>query len=138
MVVHGVIRLSTRGHTDIVDITSQVEEVVSSSGVTRGVVTVSIAGSTGSLTTMEFEPGLVTDLRRLLDELVPADRPYAHDAAWGDANGFSHLRASLLGPSVTLPVLGGRVRRGTWQQIVFIDFDRRARQRSLDVVVLGD
>lgn len=135
---HHTIELTTTGNTDIHDITVAVEDAVAASAVGTGLVTVSVPGSTGALTTVEYEPGLVRDLRRLLNELVPEDREYAHDRTWGDANGHAHLRASLIGPSVTLPVVNGRLRRGAWQQIVFIDFDTRPRERSLDVLILGE
>jgi secondary thiamine-phosphate synthase enzyme len=107
-------------------------------GYENGTVTIFCPSSTSALTTVEYEPGLVQDLRRLFDEIIPADRPYAHDAAWGDGNGHSHVRASLLGPSLTVPFVGSRLTLGTWQQIIYLDFDNRSRHRNLVVQIIGE
>jgi len=132
------IHLSTRGDADIQDITAQVTQAVVQSGFTDGIATIFCPSSTSALTTIEFEPGVVSDLRRMFDEIIPADRPYQHDQAWGDGNGHSHVRASLLGASLTVPFVKHRLTLGTWQQIVYLDFDNRPRQRELIVQMMGD
>ena len=138
MVVTESLELETRGHADMHDITGAVAERVESSGVRAGIVTVFCPGSTGGITTIEYEPGALSDLERLFDEIVPPDREYAHNQRWGDGNGHSHVRAALLGPSVTVPFREARLLLGTWQQIVFIDFDNRPRSRTLVVQILGE
>ena len=100
--------------------------------------TVFCPSSTSALTTIEFEPGVVNDLRRLFDEIIPSNRPYAHDAAWGDGNGHSHVRAALLKASFTIPFVDGRLTLGTWQQLIYIDFDNRPRQRELVIQIMGE
>jgi secondary thiamine-phosphate synthase enzyme len=132
------IRLSTQGQTEVRDITSAVREVIERSGLAAGTVTIFCPSSTSALTTIEFEPGCVEDLRRMFEELLPSGREYAHNAAWDDGNGHSHLRAALLGPSLTVPFTGGSMTLGTWQQIIFIDFDIRPRTRELIVQVMGE
>ena len=129
--------LETRGFNDTHDITARVAEVVSASGLADGVAVVFVPGSTAGLTSIEFESGVVEDLSEAISRLAPADIPYAHDAAWGDGNGFSHVRAALLGASFTVPFAGGRLLLGTWQQIVLVDFDNRPRRRRLVVQVMG-
>ena len=131
------IKVSTKGNAQVLDITPQVREVLADAGVKDGIVTVSCVGSTGAVTTCEFEPGLVEDIPEILDKLIPAGS-YHHDRTWGDGNGHSHLRASLIGPSVTLPFCKGELVVGTWQQIIFIDFDNRGRQRKIAVQVMGE
>ncbi|MFA5088395.1 MAG: secondary thiamine-phosphate synthase enzyme YjbQ [Candidatus Omnitrophota bacterium] len=138
IVVTDSIRLSTEGNTDIVDITEKVRQRLKSAGIKNGVVTVSVKGSTGAVTTCEYEPGLVQDLKEFFARLIPEGKRYHHDAAWGDGNGHAHLRASLVGPSVTIPIHNQELALGTWQQIIFIDFDNRARQRELLVQFLGE
>jgi len=130
--------LSTRGNADVHDITEQVAGAVAQSGLKGGVVTVFCPSSTSALTTIEYEPGCVSDLRRLFDEIVPPNRPYAHEAAWGDGNGHSHMRAALLGPSLSVPFVGGRLTLGTWQQVIYVDFDVRPRRRELVVQIVGE
>ncbi|MBN2550174.1 MAG: YjbQ family protein [Anaerolineales bacterium] len=130
--------LSTRGNTDVQDITAQVSQIVAQSSLQNGIVTIFCPSSTSALTTIEFEPGAVSDLRRLFDEIIPANRPYAHDAAWGDGNGHSHVRAALLKPSLTIPFVNGRLTLGTWQQIIYVDFDNRPRRRELVLQVMGE
>ena len=137
--VHGKeLELSTKGFSDVVEITSSVEQVVEQSGVRAGIVNVSVIGSTGSVSTIEYEPALVEDLKEQLDKLVPHTLASRHSATWGDDNGFSHLRATLMGPSTTLPVVEGKIVLGTWQQIVVIDHDNRARARRIHVQVVGE
>lgn len=120
------------------DLTRPVQEAVRRSGFQAGIVTVFCPSSTSALTTIEYEPGALADLRRLLDELAPPDQPYQHNLRWGDGNGHSHLRAALLGPSLTIPFIAGRLALGAWQQILYIDFDNRPRQREIVVQVVGD
>jgi len=131
------ISLRTEGGNDVADITERVESAVRSSGVSDGLVTVFVPGSTAGITTIEFEPGAVADLKRAIERLAPAGIPYDHDQRWGDGNGFSHVRAALLGPSLSIPVNQGRMELGTWQQIVLIDFDNRPRTREVVIQVLG-
>lgn len=137
VVFSGEISVSTRGDLDMVDITSQVEELVDDSGVIEGIANVFVAGATGALTTMEFEPGVVDDLRAALERMAPRGIEYRHHLKWKDGNGHSHVRAALLGPCVTLPVREGHLPLGTWQQIVFIELDARPRKRELLVQIIG-
>jgi secondary thiamine-phosphate synthase enzyme len=130
--------ISTRGGCDVLDITPHVSRVVSASGVQAGIVSVSGVGSTLAITTLEFEPGCVADLKRALEKIAPANLNYAHNARWGDENGYSHLRSALIGTAKSFPVTDGRVRIGTWQQIVLCDFDDRARDRTVTVTVIGE
>jgi len=134
----GSIELRTQGHADMLDITDRVAGVVAGSGLKDGIVTVFTPSSTSALTTIEFESGALSDLKRLYDEIVDPNRHYAHNARWGDGNGHSHVRAALQGPSLTVPFVDGRLSLGTWQQIVFIDFDNRSRSRQLVVQVIGE
>ncbi|HYF27860.1 MAG TPA: secondary thiamine-phosphate synthase enzyme YjbQ [Baekduia sp.] len=138
MTVHtGLLSFSTRGDADVVDLTSDVQGVVDESRVRDGLVTVAAVGSTAGVTTMEFEPGGVHDLQALLDRLVAPGADYEHNRRNHDTNGHAHLRASLIGPSVAIPVADGRLTLGTWQQIVFLDFDDRPRSRTVVVQVVG-
>ena len=137
MVYSETISLTTKGFTDIIDITLKVSSIVEQSGIQDGLVTVFCAGSTGAVTTIEFESGVMRDLQKAIERLIPSDVPYEHDRRWGDGNGFSHVRAALMKPSLTLPLIQGRLALGTWQQIVFIDFDNRGRQRKLVVQIVG-
>lgn len=132
------IQLNTRGDADIVDITDQVQAALAQSGLQNGILTVFTPSATSALTTIEYESGALSDLRRLMDEIIPVDQPYAHNARWGDGNGHSHVRAALLGPSLTVPFVGSRLTLGTWQQIIFIDFDNRSRRRELLVQIIGE
>ncbi|HUI88849.1 MAG TPA: secondary thiamine-phosphate synthase enzyme YjbQ [Anaerolineales bacterium] len=132
------IHLSTRGNADVHDVTDAVERAVSESGLKNGAVNVFTPSSTSALTTIEYEGGVLNDLRRLFEEIVPSNRDYAHNARWGDGNGHSHVRAALLGASLTVPFVNGQLTLGTWQQIIFIDFDNRPRQRELIVQVIGE
>ena len=132
------LRLNTRGNSDVVDITRRVADAVRKSQLRAGIVTVFCPGSTGGLTTIEYEEGVIHDLRRVLDEITPPDRDYLHHQRWGDDNGHAHIRAALVGPSLTVPFSDGRLTLGTWQQIVFIDFDTRPRSRLLILQVMGE
>jgi secondary thiamine-phosphate synthase enzyme len=127
----------TQGHCDIIDITAKVEEHLERQKVRRGLATLFVSGSTASLTTIEYESGILQDLKELLEKLIPSNRKYHHDDRWGDDNGFSHLRASLLGPSLQIPIDDGRLLLGTWQQIVLLDFDNRPRTREIVVQIMG-
>ena len=122
------------GHADI---TPELEKFVSGSGVKSGTLTVELIGSTGAITTIEYEPGALADLRRALDLLAPPDGDYAHNARWGDGNGFSHVRSALLKTSLSLPLIDGKLALGTWQQVVAINLDNRARERELVAVLVG-
>ncbi len=131
------LRIEARPQCDVVDITSQVAEKVRESGVRDGLVTVFNIGSTAGVTTVEYEPGCVRDLSDLFDRLAPPTRDYHHEQAWHDGNGYSHMRASLLKPGLSVPVMDRAMRLGTWQQIVLINFDNKARKRNVAVQVLG-
>lgn len=135
---HLELRLSTRGNGEMHDVTDGVAESVRQSGVTDGTVTVFVPGSTAGITTIEFEPGLRQDFPAAMERLAPRDLPYEHDRTWHDGNGHSHVRASMIGPSVTVPVAAGRLLLGTWQQVVLVDFDNRARDRRIVVTVVGE
>ncbi len=138
MAVHGgMLRLETAGDGQVVDLTPGVERVVAATGVERGLVTVFVTGSTAAVTTMEYEPGGVADLRGLLERLIPAGAPYEHNALNHDTNAHAHLRAALIGPSESLPLVDGRIVLGTWQQVVLLDFDDRPRTRTVTVQVLS-
>ncbi len=137
LVETGHIELSTQGHADIHRITEQVAGVVQESGLRNGTVTLFAPSATSALTTLEWEPGCLIDLRRLFDELADPSRPYQHNTNQGDGNGHSHVRAALLGPSLTVPVIDGALALGVWQQIIYIDFDNRPRHRRLVVQVMG-
>ena len=131
-------QIKTRGQDDCLDITEAVQEAVAKSKLRRGLATVFVTGSTAGVTTVEFEPGLVKDLKEAVRRLFPEDLRYAHHEAAGDENGFSHLRAAFIGPSLSVPVADGRLQLGTWQQIVLIDFDVRPRSRSYVIQLLGE
>jgi secondary thiamine-phosphate synthase enzyme len=132
------ISFSTHGNADFHDITQDMERAVSSMGLRDGIAVVFCPSATSAVTTIEYEAGALNDLRRVFDEIVPQDREYAHNARWGDGNGHSHVRASLLGPSLSVPVISGRLALGTWQQVVHVDFDNGPRQRELIVQLIGD
>jgi secondary thiamine-phosphate synthase enzyme len=134
----GSISLSTHGNTDIQDITRELARLVEQSGLKNGTLTVFCPSSTSGLTTVEFEPGAISDLKRMFEELVPSKRDYAHNATWDDGNGHSHMRASLLGPSLTIPFVEKTLTLGTWQQVIYVDFDIRPRRRELVVQMVGE
>jgi len=132
------VHIKTRGEEDIVDITDLVEEVVEESGIKNGVAHVFAIGSTAAISTMEYEPGLKEDLPKALERMAPRDAEYKHHLRWGDYNGHSHVRATILGPSLSVPVRGGSLVLGTWQQIIFIELDVRPRSRRFTVTVMGE
>ncbi len=129
---------STEADVDVVDITKDVADILSESAINDGAVTIFVPGSTGAITTLEHEPGLVQDITDFFQRTVPKDHYYHHEERWHDKNGHSHIRASLIGPSVTIPFRDKRLMLGTWQQIVFLDFDVRARERELIIQIMGD
>ena len=139
MIIHAdTLRVSTEGDADILDLTDGVQSVVTASGIATGQATLMVVGSTAALTTLEYEPGLVNhDIAAALEGIAPEDGRYLHEETWQDDNGHSHVRASLIGPSLALPVLDGAVPLGTWQQIVLIDLDTRPRDRRVVVTVMG-
>ena len=138
MVVTNRISLQTKGECDIIDITPQVEQQVTEAGINNGVVTLFVAGSTAGITTIEFESGLLADFQSMWQRNVPKNIPYNHDRRWGDGNGYSHVRASLLGASLVVPVNDKRLTLGTWQQIVLVDFDNRPRSRQVVLQIMGE
>lgn len=132
------IEFDTKGNADMVDITQMVVSAVRSSGVTDGIVVIFVPGATGAVTTIEYEPGLIADMRRALERIAPEDEEYEHNRRWGDGNGHSHIRASLLGPSMTVPLVNCELSLGRWQQIVFLDMDNRPRHRRLVLQIVGE
>ena len=130
-------KVETAGFGDILDITGQVQMGLSESSLLDGNVTVFVSGSTAGLTTIEYEPGAVDDLKKAIERQAPTNLHYAHDAKWGDGNGFSHVRAALMGASLTIPFLAGKIQLGTWQQIILCDFDNRARTRNILIQMIG-
>jgi secondary thiamine-phosphate synthase enzyme len=137
-IINDSLTVSTRGFNDLKDLTGDLQEKLKNSGLQQGLLTVFVQGSTAGVTTIEYEPGLVKDLSELMEKLIPSGRSYHHDERWGDANGFSHLRASLLGPSLVIPFADGKLRLGIWQQVVLVDFDNRPRQRQVFLQLLGE
>ncbi|MFX1474812.1 MAG: secondary thiamine-phosphate synthase enzyme YjbQ [Promethearchaeota archaeon] len=134
----GEITLETKGEPQIIDITSEVEGHVESSGIKSGLITVFVTGSTGAITTLEYEPGLLKDLPAAFERFAPREAVYEHHLRWQDGNGHSHVRAAIIGPSLTIPIIKRRLPLGTWQQIVFLELDVRPRQRKLIVQVIGE
>jgi secondary thiamine-phosphate synthase enzyme len=132
------LELTTRGENDVVDITERVQRVVRGSGLAKGVVVIFVPGSTAAVTTMEYEPGLARDFPEMLERVAPNSIPYEHQKAWHDDNGRSHVKASLVGPSLSVPFDGGRLALGTWQQIVFLELDIRPRKREVVVQLTGE
>ena len=131
------IRLKTRGHADLIDITDPVTRIITESGVGEGIVNISGVGSTLGITTIEFEPGAVADFQQALDRIAPPSDDYAHNARWGDHNGFAHLRSALIGTAKSFPISNGALHLGTWQQIVLCDFDDRPRDREITVTIVA-
>jgi secondary thiamine-phosphate synthase enzyme len=131
------LELDTTAGTDILDLTHQVQESAGAAGIAEGLVHLFISGSTAALTTIEYESGVVNDLRTAIERLFPQDIPYEHDRRWGDGNGYAHVRAAFFKPSLTIPLAGGRLELGTWQQIVLLDFDNRPRRRRIRGQVMG-
>ena len=138
MVITSKIGIRTKGNCDIVDVTPQVRQEVANSGVNSGTVTIFIAGSTAGVSTIEFEPGVLSDFQSMWERSVPRNISYQHDRAWGDGNGFSHVRASLLGPSLAVPFTNKILALGTWQQIIVVDFDNRPRSRDVVLQIIGE
>ena len=138
MVFQKHIQRGTSGHRDMPDLTGELQQIVEQSGIQRGIACLCNVGSTAALGTIELEPGLEEDLPELLDRLIPPSREYGHERAWHDGNGHSHLQATLLGPSLTVPIEQGRLVLGTWQQVFLLECDVRSRQRSVAVTVIGE
>ncbi len=138
MVIGKRINVQTKGHCDLIDITRQVAEQIDESGVDNGTVTLFVAGSTAGLSTIEFESGLLSDFQDMWQRTVPQDITYRHDQRWGDGNGFSHVRASLLGASLVVPFINKKLTLGTWQQIILVDFDNRPRSRQIVLQIMGE
>ncbi|MCK4519418.1 MAG: secondary thiamine-phosphate synthase enzyme YjbQ [Candidatus Omnitrophica bacterium] len=132
------LQFETKGYCDIIDITSEVDEALKKSKLRAGIISIICSGSTGALTTCEYESGLIEDLKRFFERIIPENQAYDHNKRWGDGNGFSHVRASLIGPSLTIPFNKGRLILGTWQQIIFIDFDNRPRGRKIHLQIMGE
>lgn len=138
MILQQKLQLSTRGFNDIVDITPSLRKFLEKSGFKNGHIVVFVPGSTGGLTTIEYEPGLIRDLPEMLEKIAPMGDRYHHDDTWHDGNGYAHLRAALIGPSITIPFADGSFQLGTWQQVVFLDFDNRPRSRQLHLQIYGE
>ena len=138
LIVTKYIQFETQGNSDIIDITADISHVVIESGIRSGVAVIFVPGATGAITTIEYEPGLINDMMDALERLAPESIEYAHNLKWGDGNGHSHIRASFIGPSLTVPFSEGRLALGTWQQIVFLDMDNRPRGRKLVVQIMGE
>jgi len=138
MIITESINKSSKGHTDIIDITHEVEDKIARSGLSDGIVTIFVSGSTAGITTIEFEGGLESDFKKLWERIAPDNIQYEHNARWDDGNGYSHVRASLLGPSLAVPFSNKKLLLGTWQQIVMVDFDNRPRQRNIILQMMGE
>ena len=137
-IISDTLTISTEGFNDMKDLTPQIAAKLASHRLDSGLVNVFVPGSTAGVTTIEYEPGLVEDFSRFMEKAIPGNVPYSHDRRWGDGNGFSHVRASLLGPSLTVPFSGGRLSLGTWQQVVLVDFDNGPRNRSVLLQFMGE
>jgi len=138
MIATKKISLQSKGHCDIIDITPEVEQKLGETDISDGTVTLFVTGSTAGITTIEFESGLLSDFQGMWERNVPTDIPYKHDRAWGEGNGYSHVRASLLSASLVIPFSDKRLALGTWQQIVLVDFDNRPRSRQITVQIMGE
>lgn len=132
------INIKTNGEVDIIDITSKIQDIIKKSKIKNGIACVFVPGSTGSITTIEYEPGLMKDLPRSLQKLAPKGEHYDHHETWHDDNGHSHIRSSIIGPGLTIPFIDGRLIHGTWQQIVFVELDTSPRNRNIVVQIVGD
>jgi secondary thiamine-phosphate synthase enzyme len=137
-VVTRTLTVETRGNCDMIDITLEVTREVNNSGLRNGIVTIFVSGSTAAVTTIEYESGLISDFKNAWERNVPRNIPYQHDQKWGDGNGYSHIRASIQGPSLTIPFADRRLAVGTWQQVVLVDFDNRPRSRKIVLQLLGE
>lgn len=138
MVYEGKFEIKTSGESDVINITDSVRAELKKSKIKSGILCAFIGGSTGAITTIEYERGVINDLIGAIERMAPSDIPYEHDRAWGDGNGFSHVRSAILGTSLCVPVRGGELTLGTWQQIVFVECDNRARQRKVLVQIVGE
>jgi len=132
------INIKTNGEVDIIDITDDIQNIVSKSKINEGIACIFVPGSTGTITTIEYEPGLIKDLPRAFQKIAPKGEHYDHHETWHDDNGHSHVRASLMGPSITIPVINKKIIHGTWQQIVFVELDTRERNRNIIVQIVGE
>ena len=137
-IINETIKLNTKGNPDLINITEEVVDLLKNAKLQKGLLTVFVVGSTAAITTFEYEPGLIQDVTELYDKIIPQNKHYHHDDTWGDANGFSHLRSSLQGPSLSIPFDNGKLVLGTWQQIVLAEFDNRPRQRQIIVQIIGE
>ena len=138
MVKTGTISLDTQGQNEIINITGEVQRLVQESGISDGIALIFVPGATGAVSTTEYEPGLIRDIPETMEAMIPQHKSYHHDETWQDGNGHSHLRATLMGPSLTVPVSKGIPILGTWQQIIFLEFDNKPHQRSIIVQIVGD
>ena len=138
MIIQKKLSISSKGFNDIQDITPALRDYLAESGLTDGHLIVFVPGATGGLTTIEYEPGLLRDFPEMLEKVAPMKAQYHHDNTWHDGNGYAHVRASLIGPSITVPFESSRLVLGTWQQVIFLDFDNRPRQRQLHVQIYGE
>ncbi len=138
MVINKTIHIQTKGNCDMIDITAQITREISKSSINDGIATIFVSGSTAGISTIEYEGGLVSDFNSMWDRNVPQDISYQHDRRWGDGNGYSHVRASLLGPSLVVPFTNKKMALGTWQQIIVVDFDNRPRSREIILQLLGE
>ena len=132
------IQISSKGENDMIDLTEKISEFISNSGISNGIIIIFVSGSTGSITTIEYEPGLIKDFPKMLSRIAPKNLDYGHEQMWHDGNGHSHVKASLVGPSLTVPFKDGQILLGTWQQIVFLELDTRGRTRNLFFQIIGE
>ena len=137
-IINKKIMLDTKGPGDLINITEEITSILASSMLRNGNLTVFVTGSTAAITTFEYEPGLIKDMKDFYEKLIPSGKHYHHDDTWGDANGFSHVRAALQGPSITIPFEDGRLLLGTWQQVVLAEFDNRPRHRQIAIQIMGE
>ncbi len=138
MIYQSEFNLSTKGFNDVINITDQIEKALNKAKIKQGICLVFVQGSTAGITAIEYEPNLIKDWQEFIEKLIPQDKKYHHDATWGDDNGFSHIRASLIGPSISLSIDSNKLVLGTWQQIVVCDFDNRPRQRKITIKIIGE
>ncbi|MBL7151190.1 MAG: YjbQ family protein [Candidatus Omnitrophica bacterium] len=137
-IINERVNFDTKGNPDLINITGRLNEMVAASKLKKGMLNVFVVGSTAAITTFEYEPGLTKDMQELYERIIPRSKHYHHDQTWGDANGFSHLRAALTGPALLVPFEKGRLLLGTWQQVVLAEFDNRPRKRELIVQIIGE
>ncbi len=138
MVITKFFKVKTKGYTDVIDITGMINSKITESGIERGIVNISCPGSTAGITSIEFEPGAVEDLKDALEKIAPMNENYKHNERWHDGNGFAHVRSALLKPFFSGPIIDGRIILGTWQQVIFIDFDNKPRTREIIVQIVGE